>query len=77
MEYDYSKLIGRIIEVCGTRREFARRMGFSENSCSKKLRGIQPFKQAQIDRAADLLGIPGKEIQTYFFNRKSSKNVNK
>ena len=76
MKYDYSKLLGRIIEVCGTRREFARRMGFSQNSCSRKLRGVKPFKQVEIDMAAELLGIPGEEIQTYFFKRKSSINVN-
>ena len=35
--FDYSKLIGRIIEKFGTRKAFAEAIGISENSMSQKL----------------------------------------
>lgn len=70
MAYEYRKLIGRIIEICGTRAEFAKRMGLSEKTISLKLNGKIDWKQSEILKAAEILGIDDSEIQEYFFTLK-------
>lgn len=70
MPYDYSKLRGRIIEMCGTQEEFAHRMGISERSISLKLNGKRPFKQQDIANAISVLGLSHKDIPAYFFGVK-------
>lgn len=73
MPYDYSKLIGRIIEKYGTRGRFAAQMPLSERSLSLKLNGVIGWKQYEIDRACKLLDIPMTQISIYFFAQKSSQ----
>lgn len=70
MAYDYSKLNGRIVEVCGTQAAFAERMNLSERSVSLKLNNKVPWKQPEMQKAARVLGFPKVEIQTYFFTMK-------
>ena len=70
MAYDYSKLNGRIVEVCGTQAAFAERMNLSERSVSLKLNNKVPWKQPEMQKAAHVLGFPEVEIQTYFFTMK-------
>lgn len=67
MPYDYSKLNGRIIEVCGTQAVFAQRMNLSERTVSLKLNGKVGWKQTEIASACDILGITTTEIPSYFF----------
>lgn len=67
MAYNYSKLKGRIVEICVTRGEFARRMGFSERTLSLKLNNNVMFKQDEITRATEILEVPTSEILVYFF----------
>lgn len=55
--YSYSKLKGRIVERYGTQVNFARRLGISKNSISKKLTCNTEFSQSDIIRRAELLGI--------------------
>lgn len=68
MPYDYNKLLGRIVEKCGTQAEFSRRMHLSERSISLKLNGIRSWKQAEISLACEVLNIPVHEIPIYFFS---------
>lgn len=70
MAYEYNKLIGRIVEVCGTRTEFAKRMGFSERTLSLKLNNKVPWKQPEIMKAIQVLGLEETDIQEYFFTIK-------
>lgn len=70
MAYDYSKLDGKVTEVFGTRGKFAAAMGLSERTISLKFNCRIPWKQTEIQRAAELLGIPQNEIQIYFFTKK-------
>lgn len=65
--YDYSKLHGRIIEICGSQQEFAKRIGWSDTTLSKKLLNKTPWKQNQISDAISLLQISAKDIPDYFF----------
>lgn len=70
MKYDYSKLIGRIVEVFGTRAAFAAEMKISIHTLSFKLNNKIPWKQTEIERAARLLDFPLSEVQAYFFTSK-------
>ena len=67
MEYDYSKLLGRIKEICGGQLEFSKRMGLSERTVSLKLNNKIPWKQPEMEKAAQVLQFPISEIQIYFF----------
>lgn len=72
MAYNYAKLNGRIIEKCGTRKAFGEKMGFSEATISKKLRGEIPFRQAEISKTIDILELSTEDIPEYFFTEKLS-----
>lgn len=67
MAYNYRKLLGRIVEKFGTQARFAAAMGMSEHTLSKKLNNIIRWKQDEISRACDLLGIAFERIPDYFF----------
>lgn len=68
--YDYSKLIGRIIEIFGTQGKFAREMGLSERSVSLKLNNKKMFKQSEIQLAICILSLTEDDIPDYFFKKK-------
>ena len=67
MVFDYSKLRGRIVEVCGTQGEFARQIGLSPRTVSLKLNGEIPWRQTEMQRAAEVLKIARADIPAYFF----------
>lgn len=70
MEYDYSKLKGRIIEVYETQGNFANAMGKTQETLSKKLNNIRRFDQNEITLAVQLLNISPEDINSYFFKQK-------
>lgn len=70
LEYDYSKLNGRIVEKCGTKKNFASKMGLTERSVSLKLNNKRPFNQEDIDRSMGVLSILPEEIGVYYFTKK-------
>ena len=70
MQYDYSKLIGRIIEIFGTRSAFAEKMDISNRTLSLKLNNKIAWKQPEMEKAANLLLFPLSDIQVYFFTLK-------
>lgn len=74
MPYDYSKLYGLIVEKYGTQAKFAKALGISERSLSLKLTGKRPWKQPQISRSCELLGISDIDLQLYFFTIKVQLN---
>lgn len=67
MAYNYKKLNGRIIEMCGTQAVFAKKMGLSERTISLKLNNKIAWKQTEIQKAVDILDLLDKDIQVYFF----------
>lgn len=69
MSYDYSKLLGRVKEVCGSNASFAEKMGLSERSISLKLNGKVGWKQQEIDKSCHILNIESADIGIYFFNQ--------
>ena len=72
MAFDYSKLVGRIIEKFGTRKAFAATIGMSESAVSARLNNITPWKPEEIKVvcAPDILDIPDEAISEYFFTLK-------
>lgn len=68
--YDYSKLNGKITEVCGSQAEFSRRMNMSQHSVSHKLNNRTSFRQDEIESAMDVLGIERQNVSDYFFSVK-------
>lgn len=65
--YDYSKLQGRIIEICKTKANFAKLMNLSERTISLKLNNKIYFKQNEIMKALGILELDINDIQIYFF----------
>lgn len=65
--YNYQKLLGKIVEVYGTQYEFAKALNISEHSLSLKLNNKVNFKQPEITKACELLGINSAEMSDYFF----------
>ena len=70
MEFDFSKLLGRIIEKFGTRSAFAAAMGLAESALSNRLSGKTHFDADEIYLASQLLDIEPQDISVYFFTPK-------
>jgi len=67
MAYDFRKLKGRVVEIFGTQETFAKEMGWSQRTCSLKLSGQVYWKQNEISKACNSLGLSENELQLYFF----------
>ena len=70
MEFDNSKLIGRIIEKYDKQYVFARVLKVSEHTLCSWLKGKTQMNRSVILRMAELLDIPDAEIGIYFFPKK-------
>lgn len=67
MSFKYDKLLGKIKEVCGTQEAFAEQMDINPATVSAKLKNKGFFKQHEILKACDILGIEANKIGEYFF----------
>lgn len=72
MDFDYSKLLGRITEKFGSQRNFAKALNRAENTISKKLKNKMPITTDDIKEwtKPELLDIEHHEIGVYFFTPK-------
>lgn len=70
MAFDYSKLRGRIVEIFNTQSNFASAMEWSERTLSLKMNGTRSWKQSDICKALQLLGLTTEDIPIYFFTLK-------
>lgn len=70
MEFDYSKLLGKITEKFGTNTNFATIMKISDRTISLKLNNKVEWKQKEIQKAKKILEIPDAEVCDYFFKVK-------
>ena len=77
IEFDFSKLRGRIKEIYGTQTAFAVAMLMNEATLSNKLNNNVEFSPKEIVRACFLLCIDLKEVDIYFFTLKVQKNEQK
>jgi hypothetical protein len=60
-------LRGKIVEKYGTQRKFAKEMKWSERTLSLKLSGKIEWKQSEMVRAKELLGLTDDEMIEIFF----------
>ena len=70
LQYDYSKLRGKIVEVYGGIGKFAEAYGWSLKTTSFKMNNRIAWTQTDIAKACELLGIENNEINEYFFKVK-------
>ena len=70
VEFDYSKLKGKIIEKYGTQTEFAKEFGVSKNSFSMKMNNKTSFSTNDILKITNMLNIDKEDISSYFFTQK-------
>lgn len=73
MNYNYSKLRGRIVEYYGRQSNFAKSLGISTVSLNKKLNNRVKFTQDEIYLIIQKLDIDAINIQDYFFTLKVDK----
>lgn len=66
-EFKYMKLRGKIVEKFGSQKEFAKALGTSEVTVSRKLNCESGFSRKDIQRWSELLGIAHEDIAVYFF----------
>lgn len=69
INYNYSKLKGKIKENFDTQVAFAKAIKRSERSVSLKLTGKVPFTQEEISTIQDVLSISDTDLGAYFFDR--------
>ena len=74
VKFDYSKLLGKIKEKGFTLAEFAKCIGIASSTFSLKLSGEGYFRQPEMIKMCDVLGVAYKEIPIYFFTLKVQKN---
>ena len=74
MTFDYSKLKGKIREICGTQEKFAEALGRTDTTINNKLNNKSLFTQDEILNSVEVLRISPNEIAEYFFNQKVEKN---
>lgn len=74
MEFDYSKLLGRIKEKGFTQESLAKLIGITPGVMSIKLNNQSPFKQKEIFMICEALDISISEIGEYFFTLKVRNN---
>lgn len=74
IEFDFKKLRIKIFEVCEKQDIFAKKIGMSYVSLSKRLNNHLEFSSKEIKKCCKVLGIRDKEIPIYFFTLKVQKH---
>ena len=72
MQFDHSKLCGRIVEKFGTRAAFAAAVGLAESAVSNRLNNRVHMDSEEIIfwSSPEILDIPAEEITAYFLTPK-------
>ena len=66
-KFDYRRLRGKIVEVCGSQTALATQMGISAITLTQKLKGRVAFRNDEILHISKILDIPVADIPAYFF----------
>ncbi len=74
MEFDYSKLLGRIKECGFNQTSLAKQVKISVSTLSEKLNNKYAFTMKEIDAICKALDISKEEIGVYFFTQKVQKS---
>ena len=70
MQFDYSKLLGRIKECGFTQESLAKHIGIAESSLCLKLNNKAKFRHSEIFLICEALQIATSEIGVYFFTQR-------
>ena len=73
VKFDYSKLLGKIKEIFGTRENLVKEISISSTSLNLRLNNQLKFDQRDILELCEALGISEEEIPVYFFTTKVRK----
>ena len=68
MQFDHSKLLGRIIEKFGSQKALCAHIGWTESKLSARLNNLVQFDAEEMYMLAEVLDIPADEIHAYFFS---------
>ena len=71
MEFDYSKLRGRIVEKYKSQGAFVKHISICDTTLTQKLKGRIAFRNDEIIQMAEKLDINKEEIPDYFFCTKN------
>ncbi len=63
----YKKLRGRIVEVYGSQRAFANKLGKSQQTITAKLADRSQFSKKDIGEWSEALNIPESEVYDFYF----------
>lgn len=74
MEFDYSKLLGRIREFGYTQKTLANAVNMSVSQLNQCLKNKSNFKHIKILAICKVLDIPISEIGVYFYALKTRKS---
>ena len=69
IKYSSGKLRGKIREVCGTEKEFAKFLKISATALSLKLNNKGDWSRSEMEEIMSILSIKRKEIIDYFFEK--------
>lgn len=72
-ELNYGKLLGRIKEKYGARKNLVKKISISSTSLDLRLKNQLNFNQRDIVELCEALDIPPEEIPIYFFTPKVTK----
>lgn len=67
MQFDHSKLLGRIVEKFGSQRALCAHIGWTESKLSVRLNNFVHFDSEEIMLLGGVLDIPSEDIPAYFF----------
>lgn len=73
MNFDHSKLRGKIYEKFRSQRQFAQALGISPATLNHRLSGKLPFTAPEMFKAIRLLEIDPSEISKYFLTLRKEK----
>ena len=73
MEFDFSRLMGRIREKHESQRSLAAALGMDKSTFNLKINNRYEFMPSEILRICDRLDIPHSQIPQYFFCLKAKK----
>lgn len=74
IEFDYSKLKGKVKEELGTQSNLAKELDVDETTMSNKLNNNTYFTQIEIIKICIILHIDFSDIPKYFFVQKVREN---
>ncbi len=75
MNFEYSKIKGKIRELGLTQSDYAKHIGITEQTLNLRFKNKRPFTQPEIAKTMQLFNEPIENVKKYFFTEKVKKNL--